>query len=162
MSEKIAHKMFDSIDKDSIIKASKNGYKYCRTLPFEHPFGEKRGDRNARYVYLHRATYELAHGHYIHPERGDQVDHKDGNKNNNDPKNLILVKIGPHQATHTKGENGHKRNKFWNSSPLTKPGCKRKKKASIESLAYRVVLSYLRELALIEGVEQSNIFNVEP
>jgi hypothetical protein len=142
MSEKKDPPMFKKIDWDSVVKAGSNGYMYVTTVPTDelpdgHPFGERRKDRKRRYVYLHRAVYELEHGSYIHPELGDQVDHKDGNKNNNDPSNLVLVKLGDHQKSHCNDRGNH----FWKTSPLNK---KHKKASDMHETAIRVVISYLK------------------
>lgn len=112
----MAKKKLFEIDKDSIIKATKGGYYYCCTIP-PHKFGEKRGDRKKKYIYLHRARLEQKLGRYLKFE--EQADHKDGNKENNSPSNLILRERGPHQKSHA--ERG---NHFWKKSPRNKPGRK--------------------------------------
>ena len=114
----MAKKKLFEIDKDSIVKATKEGYYYCTTTP-DHPRGEKRKDRQKRYVYLHRARLEQKLGRFLKPH--EQADHKDGNKANNDPSNLVLKVHGEHQRDHA--NNG---NNFWKTSPLNKPGVKRK------------------------------------
>ena len=110
----MAKKKLFEIDKDSIIKATKGGYYYCCTIP---PHGEIRGDRKKRYIYLHRALLEQKLGRYLKSE--EQADHKDGNKENNSPSNLVLLDRGPHQKSHA--ERG---NHFWKKSPRNKPGRK--------------------------------------
>lgn len=126
------NKKIHEIVPDSTVKATKDGYFYCETDP-PHPHGEKRKDRKKRYVYLHRALMEQKLGRYL--ESDEQVDHKDGDLTNNDPSNLEVVKRGPHQKDHvTRG------NKFWEKSPRNKP--KKKKKASTNDLAYRVLIKY--------------------
>jgi len=112
----MAKKKLFEIDKDSIVKATKGGYYYCTTTP-EHPYGEKRKDRKKKYIYLHRARLEQKLGRYLKPE--EQADHKDGNKENNSPSNLVLLDRGPHQKSHA--ERG---NHFWKKSPRNKPGRK--------------------------------------
>lgn len=120
-------KLFE-IDKDSIIKGTAGGYQYVCTIP-PHKYGEVRGDRNKRYVYLHRAIYESeVLGRYLKPN--EQIDHKDGDKSNNAPSNLVLKLHGEHQRDHA--NNG---NSFWKKSPLNKPGVKRK--------AHRVIYRFL-------------------
>lgn len=114
----MAKKKLFEIDKDSIVKATKHGYYYCTTTP-DHPRGEKRKDRKKRYVYLHRARLEQKLGRYL--KSNEQVDHIDGNKANNDISNLELKVHGEHQRDHA--NNG---NSFWKTSPLNKPGVKRK------------------------------------
>jgi len=126
----MADRLF-KIDPGSTVKATRGGYYYCTTTP-PHPHGEKRGDRKKKYVYLHRAKMEQHLGRYL--KKNEQVDHKDGNKANNDLSNLVLKKRGPHQRDHAL--NG---NKFWKHSPRTKP---RKKKAS---QVMRVILSFLKQ-----------------
>lgn len=107
-------KLFE-IDKDSIVKATKGGYLYCTTTP-PHPYGEVRGDRNKKYVYLHRAVKEQQLGRYLKPL--EQVNHKDDNKEHNYPSNLVLTTRGPHQKEHSK------ETRFWKKSPRNKPGRK--------------------------------------
>lgn len=124
-------KKLHEIDPDSIVKATKGGYLYCTTSP-EHPFGEKRKDRKKKYVYLHRAVMERELGRYLKPE--EQVDHKDEDKTNNKPSNLILVKRGPHQKDHV-----DRGNHFWKKSPRNKP----KKKRASSQAAFRVIQKYL-------------------
>lgn len=127
----MAKKKLHEIDPDSIIKATKGGYLYCTTSP-QHPFGERRKDRKKKYVYLHRAVMEQELGRYL--DSDEQVDHKDGDKTNNKPSNLILVERGPHQKDHV-----HRGNHFWKKSPRNKP---RKKKASSGAIL-RVIQRYL-------------------
>lgn len=143
METKEAHKMFDRIDWDSVIKASSNGYKYCTVIfdghpEMQHPFSEKRGDRDVKYIYLHRALLEKKLGRYLKP--WEQADHKDGDKTNNTPGNVTLKTLGSHQREHSLGTNGHKRNKYWEKSPRTKP---HHKKAS----AVNVVFQYLKSFS---------------
>ncbi len=130
-------KKLHDIVKDSIIKATKGGYWYCVTDP-PHPFGERRKDRKKRYIYLHRAVMEQHLGRYLKPD--EQVDHKDKDKSNNSISNLELKVKGDHQRDHA--NNG---NSFWKKSPLNKPGAKRKKKktASLEAMARKVVIAFL-------------------
>lgn len=118
-------KLFE-IDEDSIVKATKEGYYYCCTIP-PHKFGEVREDRKKRYIYLHRARLEQKIGRYLKPH--EQADHVDGDKSNNEPSNLVLKVHGEHQRDHA--NNG---NSFWKKSPLNKPGVKRK--------AHRVVARF--------------------
>jgi hypothetical protein len=106
-------KPFQKIDWDSIVKSGEQGYLYCVTDP-PHPKGEKRGDRNKKYVYLHRAVMENELGRYL--EDGEEVDHKDKDVTNNEPSNLILRVQGEHQREHAL--NG---NSFWEKSPRNKP-----------------------------------------
>ena len=115
-------KIFE-IDPDSIVKATKGGYQYCTTTP-PHPFGEQRGDRKKKYIYYHRAVKEQELGRFLKPH--EQVDHKDGDKTNNNPSNLILTELGTHQKDHA--DNG---NSFWKKSPMNKP---KHKKASDEMI----------------------------
>lgn len=128
-------KLFE-IDKDSIVSGTGGGYMYCTTTP-PHPYGESRGDRKKKYIYYHRALLEKKLGRYL--KHDEQADHKDGNKKNNTPENIILVNLGDHQKDHAKNRGNH----FWKTSPMNKP--KRKKKATSVSreAAQRVVLLYL-------------------
>lgn len=116
---------------ESIVKATKGGYMYCETDP-PHPAGEKRKDRKKRYVYLHRAVMENKLGRYLKPD--EQVDHKDGDKTNNEPSNLELIELGVHQKSHA-----DRGNHFWKNSPRNKS----KKKAS-DDMVQRVILRYSR------------------
>lgn len=104
--------MFDKINYDDQVKANDLGYIYTTTTP-PHPFGEKRGDRKKRYVYLHRAVMENHLGRYLKPH--EQVDHKDKDKTNNKISNLELKERGPHQRDHALAGNH-----FWKTSPRTK------------------------------------------
>lgn len=123
--------MFDKINYDDTVKATKGGYLYVTTTP-PHPFGECRKDRKKKYVYLHRAEKESELGRYLTPD--EQVDHKDKDKTNNKRSNLVLVVKGEHQKDHVS-----RGNHFWEKSPRNKP---RKKKAS-DVMVQRVILSYI-------------------
>jgi hypothetical protein len=127
--------MFDKINYDDVVKATKEGYLYVTTTP-PHAFGEVRKDRKKKYVYLHRAVKEKELGRYLTPD--EQVDHKDKNKRNNEPSNLVLVIQGEHQKDHVS-----RGNHFWKKSPRNKP---RKKKASIE-MVHRVLFNYVQSLS---------------
>jgi len=116
-------KLFE-IDKDSIVKATSQGYMYCTTTP-PHKYGESRGDRDKKYVYYHRALMEQKIGRYL--KEDEEVDHIDGNLKNNDISNLRVIKSGVHQKNHSKT------NHFWKKSP-------RNKKASI----LNVITNYLK------------------
>lgn len=124
--------MFEKINYDDVVKATKDGYQYVTTTP-PHPYGEQRKDRKKKYVYLHRAVKEKELGRYLTPE--EQVDHKDKDKTNNAPSNLELVIKGEHQKDHVS-----RGNHFWKKSPRNKP--KRSKKASME-MVQRVLFNYL-------------------
>ena len=135
MEHKESSEIFDKINMDDIVKASKNGYKYVTTTP-PHRYGERRNDRDKRYIYLHRALLEKKLGRYLKP--GEQADHKDGNKNNNDPSNIVLKDLGEHQHDHSKT------NHFWTKSPENKPKRKKKRKKKASEMAASVVLKYLQ------------------
>lgn len=126
--------MFEKINYDDVVKATKGGYLYVTTTP-PHPYGEKRKDRNKKYIYLHRAVKELELGRYLDPD--EQVDHKDKDKTNNKPSNLELIIKGEHQKDHVS-----RGNHFWKKSPRNKP---RKKKASSEMIQ-RIILKYIRSI----------------
>ena len=123
--------MFEKINYDDVVKATKDGYLYVTTTP-PHPYGEKRKDRKKKYIYLHRAVKEKELGRYLTPD--EQVDHKNKNKKDNSPSNLVLILKGDHQKDHVS-----RGNHFWKKSPRNKP---RKKKASDE-MVQRVLFRYL-------------------
>lgn len=129
----MAKKLFD-INMDDVVKAGELGYYYVTTTP-PHPHGEKRDDRNKKYIYLHRAVIENHLGRYLKPE--EQVNHKDGDKSNNNLSNLELTERGPHQRDHAK-----KDNHFWEKSPLNKP---KKTAAFMKKAAFRVITSFFNE-----------------
>ena len=114
------------IDPDSII-GTKNGYKYCTTTP-EHPRGEKRPDRDKRYVYYHVALMELYLGRYLSMKKGEEVHHKDENPSNNAISNLILTTHADHAGEHADDK------EFWKKSPMNKPGRKASLSDFIRSL----------------------------
>ncbi len=113
-------KLFDILE-DTKVKAGSNGYYYVCTNP-PHPYGEVRGDRKKKYIYLHRALLEQKLGRYL--ETHEQAHHMDDDKENNVPSNLELKELGEHQKEHA-----HK-TKFWKASPMNKSR-KKIKKASI-------------------------------
>jgi len=134
MKEKNNPPIFDEINYDDVVKATKDGYLYTTTNP-PHPFGEVRKDRKKKYIYLHRAVKEKELGRYLTPE--EQVDHKDKDKTNNSPSNLVLILKGDHQKDHvTRG------NHFWKKSPRNK---KKSKKASMEMIQ-RVLLRHFSSI----------------
>lgn len=68
------------------------GYKYCRTIP-PHP------KRNSKNLYpLHRVLMENKLGRSLGPN--EVVHHLDGNKNNNDPENLVALTHEAHGRLH--------------------------------------------------------------
>lgn len=95
--------------KDSIVKGARGKYYYCETDP-PHPFAEARGDRDKKYIYLHRALMEQKLGRYLRTD--EEVNHKDGNPKNNKLSNLEVLNKSDHAQ---KGE-------CWKKSPRTKPG----------------------------------------
>lgn len=122
-------KIFE-IDPDSIVKGTSNGYYYCTTTPV-HPYGESRSDRQKKYIYLHRAILEQKLGRYLNSD--EQADHEDGDKENNDPSNIVLRMIGPHQKSHV-----NRGNHFWTKSPRNK----KRAKETLSSMVYRVIQRY--------------------
>lgn len=129
-------KLFE-IDDDSIVKGTGEGYYYCTTTP-PHPYGESRKDRKKKYVYLHRAILEQKLGRFLEP--GEQADHKDKDKSNNSPSNIVLVEIGPHQKDHARNRGNH----FWEKSPMNKP--KSKKASSLMDAAIRVAADFISSI----------------
>lgn len=112
------------INYDEAITARGSGHQYVTTTP-PHPHGEKRGDRDKVYVYLHRAVMELHLGRYLKDD--EDVHHKDENPRNNNISNLEL-------ATHDDHAKGHAhKKKFWKKSPRTKPN---RKKAQRIAMAF--------------------------
>jgi hypothetical protein len=124
--------IFDKINYDDVVKATKEGYLYVTTDP-PHPYGESRKDRKKKYIYLHRAVKEKELGRYLTPD--EQVDHKDKDKTNNDPSNLVLVIKGEHQRDHVS-----RGNHFWKKSPRNK----KKKKTASSYMVQRVLFNYLQ------------------
>lgn len=122
--------MFDKINHDDVVKATRDGYLYCTTEP-PHPFGESRKDRKKKYIYLHRAVKEKEIGRYLTSD--EEVDHKDKDKSNNSPSNLELVKKGDHQKDHVS-----RGNHFWKKSPRNK-----KKKTASTDMVQRVLFRYM-------------------
>lgn len=114
------------------VKASGNGYYYVCTDP-PHPQGLVLKDRNKKYIYEHIAQMELKLGRYLDLSI-EQVDHKDEDKSNNDPSNLVLTTRGPHQKDHV-----DRGNHFWTKSPMNK------KRADFSpALAYRVLQKFFK------------------
>src|ERR1700675_2116234 len=78
----------------NIITAGGVGEKaYFAVLCPEHPAAWKNG-----YVYVHRVTAELVSGRFLEPD--EIVHHKDGNRQNNYPDNLEIMKRWKHSAHH--------------------------------------------------------------
>lgn len=75
-----------------------NGYVLIRKP--EHPLADTRG-----YVYEHRLVAERMIGRALQP--GEQIHHKDGNKQNNHPDNLqVMPSIHHHRVEHRVRNNG--------------------------------------------------------
>jgi hypothetical protein len=129
------------IEPDSRVKATGGGYYYV-AITDENGNPDKHGmllkDRKKRYLYEHIAKMELHLGRYL-DETKEQVDHKDGNKANNNISNLKLTTRGPHQRDHSNNRGNH----FWETSPMNKPKRKKKAVAISREAAQRVVLLYL-------------------
>ena len=135
------------IEPDSRVKATGGGYYYVSIVDDDgkpdSSHGLKLSDRKKRYLYEHVAKMELHLGRYL--EKGEQVDHKDGDKSNNDMSNLELVTLGDHQRDHSNNRGNH----FWNKSPANKKNTtknkpQKKKTASIVEAAQRVILRFLQ------------------
>jgi hypothetical protein len=112
------------IDKDSIITGTGRGVQYCVCIP-DHKFARPLKDHDRKYIELHRAVYDLAHGGYTDPDKYD-IHHKDGNPRNNNLSNLEKIEHGKHQEEHANKEKRWEKSKFWKKSPMTKPGKARK------------------------------------
>jgi hypothetical protein len=139
--QKLDKPLFEIIP-DSVVKAGNNGYYYCQTDPPYPSFrAEKRPDRKAHYVYYHRAVFERSYGYL---PKGYQVDHKDGNKENNKLSNLKAVPNGPHQKSHA--ERG---NHFWKHSPRT-----HKRKASDHLRRIAKCLCQITDVGKLPAVDQ--------
>lgn len=59
-----------------------------------------RSGKHCRVIYLHREVYEDFYGEI---PKGYVVHHKDGNKINNSPDNLEIIKRGDHSRLHNTG-----------------------------------------------------------
>lgn len=69
-----------------------NGYVYF--IDYEHPLAIG----NSGKVYYHRHVASLVLGRWLEP--GEHVHHLDGDKENNEPENLVVVTNGEHQNLH--------------------------------------------------------------
>jgi hypothetical protein len=78
-----------------------NGYVLVR-VGVGHPLADVRG-----YAYEHRLVAEAKLGRALLPS--EQVHHVDGNKQNNDPGNLVVVTQTEHRAEHRRQERGLRR-----------------------------------------------------
>jgi len=84
--------------KDKIFKiisiCKGGGYKYCRTEPL-HP------NRNSKGLYtLHRVLLENKLGRLL--TKKEIAHHKDGDKTNDNPKNIVLMSLKDHSSEHAK------------------------------------------------------------
>ena len=113
------------IDKDSIITGTGRGVQYCCTTPV-HPQARALGDRDKKYIEVHRVVMENHIGRYIDPEKGEEVHHKDRNPRNNALSNLELKTKSEHQKEHANKDKRWEKSEFWKKSPRTKPGQIRK------------------------------------
>lgn len=115
----------------SIQRGSRGSYFYCHTEPV-HPNAEHLKDRQPR-VYLHKVLMENKLGRLL--KSGEDVDHKDGNPENNSISNLVLRTHADHAKHHSTHPDKDKRNEFWKDSPRTKPGR--------QAMAIRVASAYM-------------------
>lgn len=81
--------------------AASNGYVLLR-VGTAHHLADVRG-----YAYEHRVVAEAKFGRRL--QGGEQVHHKDGNKQNNDPDNIEILTIAEHRFEHRKYDNGKKK-----------------------------------------------------
>lgn len=70
------------------------GYRYCRTSP-PHPKANAKG-----YYPLHRVLAENKIGRLL--SDGEVVHHEDGNRENDDPANLVVMQLAEHTRHHNK------------------------------------------------------------
>jgi len=75
-----------------------NGYVLAKVPPGHH-LADVRG-----YAYEHRLVAEEKLGRRLRP--GEQVHHRDGNKQNNDPSNLEVLTRAEHRREHRKHSRG--------------------------------------------------------
>lgn len=115
----------------SIVKGTGNGYLVCQTEPV-HPRAITLSDHKCKYVYLHRVVLENKLGYLISDDQASQIDHIDKDRTNNDPDNLQLKLLGPHQREHAKT------NHFWEKSPMNK----KRSNYVISDMVRRVVKAY--------------------
>lgn len=71
-----------------------NGYILLR-VGVSHPLADVRG-----YAYEHRVVAEKKLGRRL--EKGEEVHHRDGNKQNNDPENIDVLRRAEHAKIHRK------------------------------------------------------------
>ena len=90
----------------------KNGDYTLVRAPDEYPGTKYRG----RYCYEHLLVFWQTHGFL--PKNGEIVHHKDGNKHNNSPDNLALMKTSEHVSMHKKEQSK-------NYVELICPGCQK-------------------------------------
>jgi len=90
----------------------KNGDYILVRAPDEYPGTKYRG----RYCYEHLLVFWQTHGFL--PKNGEIVHHKDGNKHNNSPENLALMKTSEHVSMHKKEQSK-------NYVELICPGCQK-------------------------------------
>ena len=112
----MAKKPLFKINWEDEITAKGDGHKYVTTTP-PHPHGEKRDDRNKRYVYTHIAVMELHLGRLIDSNK-EEIHHKNGNPADNRLSNLELKTKSDHSRGHAL------KKRFWKKSPRNKPGRK--------------------------------------
>ena len=90
-----------------------NGYRFW----FERNWRYAKGHVNGKLKYLHRYVWECNYGEI---PKGFEIHHIDGDKRNNDIKNLIMIPSKDHRSLHAKTVTERKKQHLDNIRDLTK------------------------------------------